>query len=318
MSMEEQDVVRFRKELWTMSAEEREKRGRCFAHMVVQGYSQNTSPGVARIQHVYCFIRASNSSPNIISTSTQLPDGSFSLLNGAISVGDAVTISVDPDLIGVARGYVVELEPSHIKVGFDHEVDLRGILKRTRPTRTIPEPVICRIDKDEFGGGLGRIRDNLARLFYVNGDTKRLSLIVDLSPPAFDEDDFIGESDIPPHLNVNQKAAVRKVLSAKDYAVILGMPGTGKTSTIAEVINALVKSGKTVLLTSYTHSAVDTILLKLKDVEYPILRLGSVEKVRCFFLPYVALVLEQLLYRSTLTFTNLPWLVNPNQLQSSN
>lgn len=289
VSMEEQDVVRFRKELWTMTAEEREKRGRCFARMVVDDFHRDNRPGVARMhQHVYRFIRAPKSSQHFISPSTQNPDGSLSLLNGSISIGDAVTISVDPDLVAIARGYVLDLEPGHITVGFDHEVDLRGILQRTRRNRDMPSTIICRIDKDEFGSGLGRLRDNLARLFYANGDVKRLSLIVDLDPPRFDEDYLYRESDLPSYLNVNQKAAVRKVLSAQDYVMILGMPGTGKTSTIAEIINMLVKLGKTVLLSSYTHSAVDTILLKLKDAEYPILRLGSAEKVRCLLLEKIS------------------------------
>ena len=46
------------------------------------------------------------------------------------------------------------------------------------------------------------------------------------------------------------------------------MPGTGKTTTIACLVEVLVAQGKSVLLTSYTHSAVDNILLKLKQVYY--------------------------------------------------
>ena len=67
-------------------------------------------------------------------------------------------------------------------------------------------------------------------------------------------------------LNSDQKNAVSKALSAQDYALILGMPGTGKTTTIACLVRVLVASGKSVLLTSYTHTAVDNILLKLKQV----------------------------------------------------
>lgn len=37
--------------------------------------------------------------------------------------------------------------------------------------------------------------------------------------------------------------------------------------------------GKTVLLTSYTHSAVDTILRKLKGANFGILRVGNPDKV---------------------------------------
>ena len=58
-----------------------------------------------------------------------------------------------------------------------------------------------------------------------------------------------------------------KVLAARDYALILGMPGTGKTTTIACLVQVLVARGNTVMLASYTHSAVDNILLKLKEVE---------------------------------------------------
>jgi DNA replication ATP-dependent helicase Dna2 len=72
---------------------------------------------------------------------------------------------------------------------------------------------------------------------------------------------------------------MQKVLSAQDYALILGMPGTGKTTTIAEIIKAIVARGQTVLLTSYTHSAVDTILRKLVNEDIGMLRLGNVDKV---------------------------------------
>jgi len=59
------------------------------------------------------------------------------------------------------------------------------------------------------------------------------------------------------------------------------MPGTGKTTTIAHIIRALVSQGKSVLLTSYTHTAVDNILLKIKNEKFGILRLGARAKVCC-------------------------------------
>lgn len=57
-----------------------------------------------------------------------------------------------------------------------------------------------------------------------------------------------------------------QVLSSQDFTLILGMPGTGKTTTIACLVRLLVALGKSVLVTSYTHSAVDNILLKLIPV----------------------------------------------------
>lgn len=43
------------------------------------------------------------------------------------------------------------------------------------------------------------------------------------------------------------------------------MPGTGKTSTMVHAVKALLIRGASVLLTSYTNSAVDNLLLKLKS-----------------------------------------------------
>ena len=62
------------------------------------------------------------------------------------------------------------------------------------------------------------------------------------------------------------KFSLSQVLSSQDFALILGMPGTGKTTTITSLVRLLVILGRSVLLTSYTHSAVDNILLKLKAV----------------------------------------------------
>ena len=68
-------------------------------------------------------------------------------------------------------------------------------------------------------------------------------------------------------------------MSAQDYALVLGMPGTGKTTTIAHIIRALTARGKSVLLTSYTHTAVDNILIKIRKDNIGVLRLGAVAKV---------------------------------------
>jgi AAA domain len=80
--------------------------------------------------------------------------------------------------------------------------------------------------------------------------------------------------------------ACLQVITAKDFALIQGLPGTGKTSTLAFIARVLVARGKRVLVTSYTHAAVDNVLLKLLDVgmadvgprnPFPaVLRLGQV------------------------------------------
>ena len=67
------------------------------------------------------------------------------------------------------------------------------------------------------------------------------------------------------NLNAGQRHAASRVLAARDYALVLGMPGTGKTTLVAAMTRALVARGQRVLLTAYTHNAVDALLLKLLD-----------------------------------------------------
>ncbi|TFK37115.1 DNA replication factor Dna2-domain-containing protein [Crucibulum laeve] len=281
ISMEEQDLVRFKKELWTMGAAEREKKGRCFAGMVLDetftGLQHNALPAGGNNEAIgasskihkftYRFARAYGWGKE-----------DNSLLHGHMAQGDPITVSVEPHLLALTRGFVLELTPSEVIVGVDHSLSL-DVIKARIGSDT--QRVIFRLDKDELFGGMGRIRDNLAHLFYAEGDARRRKLVVDLKPPSFSP-----IAEMPPavvkytkDLNVSQQAAVAKVLAAEDYALILGMPGTGKTTVIAALIKALVEQGKTVLLSSYTHSAVDTILLKLDDADFGILRLGNVDKI---------------------------------------
>lgn len=54
-------------------------------------------------------------------------------------------------------------------------------------------------------------------------------------------------------------------MSSKDYSIIQGLPGTGKTSIITFVARLLAAHGKRILITAYTHAAVDNVLLKLVE-----------------------------------------------------
>jgi len=90
-------MVRFRKELWTMDALERESKGRCFAHMMLdtthRSSNQVNSCGKENRIHrfTYRFRRHGG----------ELADSC--LLNGHIGVSDAVAVSVEPDLFALSR-----------------------------------------------------------------------------------------------------------------------------------------------------------------------------------------------------------------------
>lgn len=60
-----------------------------------------------------------------------------------------------------------------------------------------------------------------------------------------------------------QRDFVRKALATADFALLEGPPGSGKTTTIIELIIQLCKQGKRVLLVSSTHVAVDNVLKRI-------------------------------------------------------
>ncbi len=75
----------------------------------------------------------------------------------------------------------------------------------------------------------------------------------------------------------------------KDFCLIEGLPGTGKTSLIVALILLADLCGLSVLLTSYTHSAVDNVLLKLIQVGFKdFLRLGRSHRIHQDVLPFSA------------------------------
>ena len=83
-------------------------------------------------------------------------------------------------------------------------------------------------------------------------------------------------------LNGGQKAAFRKVLIAEDYTLILGLPGTGKSSTLSLIVRTLIARHQKVMISAYTHSAVDNLLLKLSEAGVSpkiSLRLGSLSSI---------------------------------------
>ncbi len=78
-------------------------------------------------------------------------------------------------------------------------------------------------------------------------------------------------------LTIDQRKAVSCVLAAQDYVCIHGMPGTGKTTTISFIVEGLNLLGCSVLICAYTHTAVDNLLLKLKERNLDFYRLGSAD-----------------------------------------
>ncbi|XP_005274033.1 DNA-binding protein SMUBP-2 isoform X6 [Homo sapiens] len=75
-------------------------------------------------------------------------------------------------------------------------------------------------------------------------------------------------------LDTSQKEAVLFALSQKELAIIHGPPGTGKTTTVVEIILQAVKQGLKVLCCAPSNIAVDNLVERLALCKQRILRLG--------------------------------------------
>ncbi|XP_037694261.1 DNA-binding protein SMUBP-2 [Choloepus didactylus] len=86
----------------------------------------------------------------------------------------------------------------------------------------------------------------------------------ELDPPAF----------FNTSLDTSQQEAVSFALSQKELAIIHGPPGTGKTTTVVEIILQAVKQGLKVLCCAPSNIAVDNLVERLARCKQRILRLG--------------------------------------------
>ena len=68
---------------------------------------------------------------------------------------------------------------------------------------------------------------------------------------------------------LEQRQFVEKALATPDFAVLEGPPGSGKTTTICELVLQLVMAGKRVLVCASTHVAVDNVLERLVHESNP-------------------------------------------------
>ncbi len=95
------------------------------------------------------------------------------------------------------------------------------------------------------------------------------------------EPEFAKQTDVPfeSRLNESQQHAVRLALSCRDLAIIHGPPGTGKTTTVAELILQAARNGETVLATGPSNTAVDNLLLRLSGMKLNVVRIGHPARV---------------------------------------
>ncbi|GAV29289.1 hypothetical protein PMKS-002771 [Pichia membranifaciens] len=293
----EEGLMSFAKtDLWRSTAEFREANGgNCVGHLKVV----NCDSSAVNNQFVYMFERDTSVYPPL--TSSQL------------AKNDRIILSDENSMFGLAYGQIKLLRSDVIVIITDRnwsnsavrmadfnaennqtfrsvlrtssQSDGNGTSQASQRLSNYITSKSFRIDKDQMFHGMAMARFNLLNLFLPDGDSKSRQLIVELKEPKLSETPGFDYDIAKLKLNEDQIRAVELASRIEDYCLILGMPGTGKTTVISSIVDSIVKSGMTVLISSYTHSAVDNICEKLiknaenRQEKLPLLRVGSPARI---------------------------------------
>ncbi|MFM9065079.1 MAG: AAA domain-containing protein, partial [Pirellula sp.] len=182
-------------------------------------------------------------------------------------VGAPVVASDEDTLMDVANGVVCARSSSSVEVVFDEW----------------PEGKFFRLElsADE----ITRKRQQSAMLQALQGRGRlaqfRELLINDKEPQFFPIKNIqsVEAALVQSQLNASQCDAITHALGANDLAIIHGPPGTGKTTTVAELIRQAVSKGQRVLACAPSNTGVDNLLEKLVGLRIDAIRIGHPARV---------------------------------------
>jgi len=238
--------------LWVKTPQEREIEGQCLADVKLKSVVDNN--------HKFC------------------KDG----LSKIYVAGEMVIVSAGTEL-ALSQGIVTWIGVGEIDVNLDRNLsDMPGWKDKKYS-----------IDRYTYQGSMSSNYVALARMMADLPNAAKLrSLVIDGQEATFlkglPREVATQGKNIIKDLNKVQQKAVFRCMMAETHALIRGMPGSGKTTTIVGLVRLLISLGKSVLLVSYTHAAVDTILVKLKETGAKFLRVGRSSRVRPELSSYTA------------------------------
>ena len=237
------------KNLWCMTPGQRELQGQAISNLILAEGQQDNLVAFKKVN-----------------------GQTFGASVSIFQTGDMVIVSSVQGELALAQGTVSRIDEKTIHLKLDKKIDDQGLNSAFV------------IDKFEYALSSGNWL-TLAKLMSNSDQAKMLREIV-ISKKAAKfvsglpkQVALMGKSILKP-LNRVQQKAIFKTMMAEEFVLVKGMPGSGKTTMIVALVRLLVKMGKNVLLTSYTHSAVDNLLIKLlRDGEPCFLRLGKKSKI---------------------------------------
>ncbi|XP_052076067.1 DNA-binding protein SMUBP-2-like isoform X3 [Mytilus californianus] len=190
-----------------------------------------------------------------------------------ITSGDIVGLcqsSSDQQTDSAGSGIITRVSQTEINVAFDESQDLFSL----------DDDALYKLTKLANDVTYKRIKNALNRLSQGHSQPcSHLASVLfqesELSPPLESKEIYYINSD----LDESQKEAVRFALGQPEIAVVHGPPGTGKTTTIIEIIIQAVKQGKKILACAPSNIAVDNLVERLASNKQKIVRLGHPARV---------------------------------------
>ncbi|XP_048774514.1 DNA-binding protein SMUBP-2-like [Ostrea edulis] len=189
-----------------------------------------------------------------------------------LTPGDIVSLNVSSAQQGdesLLSGVVTHAGKAAISVAFD-EKDLFSL----------DEDDLYKLTKLANNVTYKRLKNALNNL--KRGDSGVSSKLVDvlfgeteLSPPFHLKDIH----PVNTQLDESQQGAVQFALAQPEVAIIHGPPGTGKTTTVIEIIIQAIKQGNKVLACAPSNIAVDNLLERLALHRQKVIRLGHPARV---------------------------------------
>jgi hypothetical protein len=185
-------------------------------------------------------------------------------------LGAGTPVLVSPEGAGTKtgwRGVVCERDEQSLRVAL-HEPP-----ERERGDGTL------RVDLAPDEAARLRQRQALERARAARGDrlAELRAVLLGERGPEFDPATPLTPLDSG--LNPSQVEAVSFALAARDLAVIHGPPGTGKTTTVVELVRQAVRAGQRVLVCAPSNLAVDNLLERLLAAGERAVRLGHPARV---------------------------------------
>ncbi|XP_028761557.1 DNA-binding protein SMUBP-2 [Neltuma alba] len=182
------------------------------------------------------------------------------------STHDVVVLKLSKADLGspaLGQGVVYRLKDSSITVAFD---DI--------PEDGLNSPL--RLEKVANEVTYRRMKDALVQLskgVHKGPAADLIPVLFGERPPTVSKKD-VSFTPFNPNLDHSQKGAISKALSSKNVFLLHGPPGTGKTTTVVEIILQEVKRGSKILVCAASNIAVDNIVERLVPRRVKLVRLG--------------------------------------------